>query len=1033
MTKQKRGQSLGKLEAVFLHVLKILKPDVTDFCDLETTNDKFTIVAQDGSLASILKFNGVKSLLGRDDFEDFVDRFSESLSAFYGVPGYQLQVLFMRDMDVRPELEVVASQQRATAERIGLDITDIIDEHIGCAADYCYQEDCFLVFWTRPALLSNFEMQRHIKDSNDFRAKNNWPITRNAQNLLAPIATLLEQHTTYVNKLASELASPQLGCNVEMLEVDQALRAIRKSVYPDEVGNDWQAVFPHPKRRIPARWKTNSNLEDMSELLPPPLPLQIMTSAAEIGGHGSRLADPTTVRVGSRVYAPLSMLVPPQDPKYFGELLATLNMIRTRDKGKSRAMPWSVSFMLSSDGMSGLTLRKLGSSFTIFSPTNNKSVNEALNALSHYKHSGGCVVKLRLTAMTWSSDLTEDAITELDLRKRQLRKALEGWGQMTISEKDGNPMVPFQSCAMALTPQHVGVPCPAPIDDAVRMLPLTRPASPFSPRLSSVVFRSQDGKAMLYPRFSEEQTTWITLIAGRPGSGKSVALNFLNLQSCLNPGMSRLPYMAIIDIGVSSEGVINLLRDALPQESKHLAIYMRLQNSREFSVNVLDTPLGQRKPLPKDKQFMQNFVTMLVTPSERKGNAYEHVSSFAGRVIDKAFTMKMDDTEGAEPLQYHAHTSPVVDHALEAIGFVPRAITCWWEIVDVLFKAGKLYEAEIAQRFAVPTLPDLSRAAMTLRDEYEDIKIGQHGMSILDVFNVGISEAMSDFPIFSQHTQFDIGSATRVIALDLQEVAQSSGEADFKRISLMYMCARQSFMKKIAFAEEELVFISPLYKDHFWRLAQELKDEKKILIADEYHRTGKQPILDRQFATDGREGRKWKLEICLSSQKFDDYDDSMIGFATTVLAFSGADLDRLPNIRDIEKFSYHRHVTGPSEHGTTFLCRVDTISGQHSQLFTLTLGPKTLWALTTTSEDRRLRSLLYAALPGAQARAALARHFPKGSARAVIERLRRESKAPSQKAFIDDDENDEITEQIATSIIEEELGSGSFKQRIHVA
>ncbi|MCL2875780.1 MAG: type IV secretion protein DotO [Betaproteobacteria bacterium] len=1024
--KKERGRpASSKFEALFLHIIRLLKSDVTDFCDLETTNDKTTIVAQDGSLATVLRFNGVKSLLGRDEYENYVWRFSETLSAFFNVPGYQLQVVFTRDMDVRPELNIVAQQQRATAERIGLDINDLIDEQLDRCVNYCHQEDCYLVFWTRPSLLSEFEIKRHIKETNDFRAKTDWPVARNAQNLLAPISTLLEQHATYVTKLAAELSSQQLGCSVEVLEVGEALRAIKKSVYPDEVGNDWQASYPG--QPIPFRWKTNDDPTDKSNLLYPPLPAQIMTSSAEIGGRGSILPDPTTVRVGSRVYAPLSMLVPPQDPKYFGELFAALNMVSTREQGRFRAMPWSVSFMLASDGLSGLMLRKLGSSLAIFSPTNNKAINGALNALTDYKNNGGCVVKLRLTAMTWSSNLTAESIAELDLRKRQLRKALEGWGNMTVSEKDGNPMIPFQSCAVGLTTQHVGTPCPAPIDDAVRMLPLTRPASPFDPKQCSVFFRSQDGKALLFPRFSQEQTTWITLIAGRPGSGKSVTLNYLNLQSCVNPGLNQLPYMAIIDIGISSEGVINVIRDALPENMRHLAVYKRLQNSREYCINVLDTPLGQRKPLPKDRQFMQNFVTMLVTPPERKGNAYEHMSSFVGRVIDKAFELKMDNREGSDPILYHTHSAPSVDRALQEVGFHPSEIITWWEIVDTLFKADRLYEAEIAQRYAVPTLPDLSAAAMTLKDEYDELRID--GMSVITIFTIGISEAMGDFPIFSQQTRFDIGSA-RVIALDLQEVAQGVGtEADHKRISLMYMAARQCFMKKIAFAHEEIDFIEPLYREHFHRIADELVDEKKSLVADEYHRTGKQPILDGQFLTDGREGRKWKLEICLSSQRLDDFSEGLREIATTVLVFSGADLNKLKDISDIERANYDRHVTGPSLHGTTFLCRVDTISGKYSQLFTLTLGAKTLWALSTTAEDRKLRSLLYAALPGAQARAALARHFPSGSARSRIEALRKASKAPSQLAFLNDDQPDEITKGIADAIIEEELGGAFFTQR----
>ena len=50
----------GKLEAVLLHVIGLLKTDVEDYCDLETIDGGRAIVAQDGSLASIVRFNGTK-------------------------------------------------------------------------------------------------------------------------------------------------------------------------------------------------------------------------------------------------------------------------------------------------------------------------------------------------------------------------------------------------------------------------------------------------------------------------------------------------------------------------------------------------------------------------------------------------------------------------------------------------------------------------------------------------------------------------------------------------------------------------------------------------------------------------------------------------------------------------------------------------------------------------------------------------------------------------------------------------------------
>ena len=95
----------------------------------------------------------------------------------------------------------------------------------------------------------------------------------------------------------------------------------------------------------------------------------------------------------------------------------------------------------------------------------------------------------------------------------------------------------------------------------VTMLPIVRPASPWDN--GALLFRTPDGKPWPFQPGSSQQTTWIDLVYARPGSGKSVLSNALNLALCLSAGITRLPRIAIIDIGPSSSGLISLLKEAL--------------------------------------------------------------------------------------------------------------------------------------------------------------------------------------------------------------------------------------------------------------------------------------------------------------------------------------------------------------------------------------------------------------------------------------------------------------------------------------
>ena len=1007
----------GKLEALALHLISILKTDASDYCDLETV-DGNTIVANDGSLASVVRFNGTKSVLGRDQFERMVELLERSLTTYFMTKGHQVQVVFRRDLDASATLNANAEIQHLTANRLQLAVHDLIDEGVDKYMQYVYDEECYLVFWSRPVLLDPAETRIAREETNAFRKENDWPTLKRGQNILRPIRFLFDRHQSFVSKLCDDLGSPEFGCSVERLDVQEMLRTVRKSVFPDYTHDKWKAAIPGEK--IPMRWKSNEDHSDASEVLYPSLPSQIMVGMAEIGSRKSEtLPDPTTVRVGGRVYAPLLIEIPPADPQYFNDLFNSLNRAETREGNRIRALPYSFSIMIESDGMSVLGFRSIFANLLGATSEVNRNINLAAKELNERKRDGQCIVKLRMAVMTWAG-ISPEGVRELALRKAKLWKTVEGWGGAKLIERTGNPMLTFQTNAIGLTWKHIGNPAPAPLRDALAMMPLTRPASPFAS--GTIIYRSLDGKIMRYQRFSSEQTTWITLISGKPGSGKSVLMNNNNVESCLLPGITRMPYVCIIDIGVSSSGFIDLIRDNLPEHLKHLAIYKRLQNTEDYCINQLDTPMGKRQPLPKDRSFLVNFLSTLVTPPERAGKPYEGMSTFVGRVIDGAYKMKSDRVEKAQPETYKQGHSPVVDDAVAKLAYRTRPATTYWELVDVFFKEGMYYEAEVAQRYAVPTLNDLVAYASSqeIVDEYGDAKVS-NGMSINDAFRLGVREAINDFPIFSGYTRFDIGSA-RVMALDLQDVAVMGSDAAFKQTALMYMIARQSFMKKVAFSKEDLPYFDPLYRAYYDRLINEITEDYKVMCMDEYHKTGGHRLLNQQIFTDGREARKWNLEIVLASQMMKDFGELTEIATTYFIVDSGTEETRRwlrenIGLSAVEENALTHYVHGAGAHGGTFLARVVTKSSTFSQLFTLTAGPMRLWALSTTAEDRKLRTLLYAGMPGNEARAMLAKRFPSGSCKALVEKLKAEMF--SKATFVDDDMEASVIERIAKEMIDD--------------
>src|SRR5690606_11165627 len=186
--------------------------------------------------------------------------------------------------------------------------------------------------------------------------------------------------------------------------------------------------------------------------------------------------------------------------------------------------------------------------------------------------------------------------------------------------------------ALGINLMNPAIPAVAPLSDVTYMLPLTRPASPWAQ--GAVLFRSPDGKPWPYQPGSTLQTTWIDLVYARPGSGKSVLSNSMNLALCLAPGIRRLPRIAVIDIGPSSSGLISLSQPAFPKDQKHLAAYHRLRMVKTMSINPFDTQLGCRFPTPQERAFLVNFLTLLATPVG-ESRAYDGVSDMAGLIVDE--------------------------------------------------------------------------------------------------------------------------------------------------------------------------------------------------------------------------------------------------------------------------------------------------------------------------------------------------------------------------------------------------------------
>ena len=985
-------EALSKILAPFQ---KALRQSVSSFINLETADNSTTLVARDGSLISYFKVEGSRQVIGEEEYKNILDGATIKIGARFDRQGHAMQVYFARDPNrIRAELDKLVKPVRITANSTGLELGDLFDERVRHLQRFLSHEESYFVLWTRPSILTKTEIDRTKKDSKDGKGPK-WVSAANSQYPYAALEPMRTRHKSFINAVVGSF--DELGIRGEILEVHDALNAVRSNMFPDRANENWRPCLPGDP--IPARAPTSS--VDLSDLLWPSLPNQIAAADARVQGK-------TLVRIGNLIWAGGDMTLGPMDATPFTGLLSRL---------VEADIPFRISYLIEGGGAQAMAAQTFLTTLMGVTNPENKPIKYSLEGLQSLARSEP-VVKFRLSFATWARIDEGDEILD---RISVLLQSMESWGYCQVSDFSGDPLDCVMSSAMGI---HCGGTAPAaiaPMYEILKLLPWQRPSSPFEG--GGMIFRTPDGKVFPYQTGTNLTTTWFDLIFAQPGAGKSVLLNTLNLGTILSPGLSKLPFVAVVDIGPSSSGLVSLVREALPLDRQHEVAYFRLQMSHQYAINPFDTQLGCRKPLPEERSYLSSLMTLLCTPPGYD-KPYDGMTQLTGLVVDEMYRWRDDKAANAEPRPYLPRLDSDVDEAIQKYNIHLPSDPYWWDVVDKLFEVEQYSVANLAQRHAVPTLNDAITASRRpqIRSLLEETAVGFSAESVIGAFERMITSAIREYPILSSVTQFEIADA-RVCSLDLMDVCPQGDEQADRQTGIMYMLARYALVRSWWMGKESLEFMPDRFKPYHEARLQELSEIPKRLCFDEFHRTSKSPAVRNQIIRDVREGRKRGVQIVLTSQMVDDFGKEMVDLATGVWVLGTAISDKAVDdvvdrfglsttARDIIR----RKLTGPKSIGAPALFVLGSTDGRYEQHIYNTLGPIELWALSTSAEDVAIRNRLYTILGAGRARQMLAGTFPGGSARNEIRRrvLANSEKGEARAAMIS-----AIIEEIVEEIIEE--------------
>jgi intracellular multiplication protein IcmB len=972
----------------------LLRQHVWSYSDLETADGQHNLVCDNGSLVSVFSLDGLRQIPGAEEYERSEKAFGKLINVCMGRPGHSLQFVYERDPErTRGELERVLRPARQSAKRIGLEVQDLITDNIQVLGRHTRWESCHMAIWTHRTAVPEENLKAEAKRHAEARAKVK-SVYADTINPAARMTTLQDRHNS-----ACEGAMRLLDAGdmiARRLDVHEASRGIAQQVDRTIAGTEtqWHALFPQDGIKPRAKPVDDSDLSDFGF---PPLSRQICRRPHERVG-------PTEVRIGGKFYTTIMVShFPEESDTLFRRLLELI----------PETIPFRVSLRLSPLNAVSLGLKKGLALYSQWLGDGNKLIKRSCDHIQNLIAEGGKACTLQMSVVIWA-----DSLTELRTRAAIVTQSVESWGICQTKSDYADPSESVLTSCVAFSQKAPGDASYAPLNEALNLLPIDRAGSHW--KSGSILFRTPDGKIWPYEPASREQSAHIDLIVAGPGSGKSVLLSASSLALMLKAGNEEMPYISTVDVGYSSRGMLRYIRACLPPEKQHLVTEYKFTLESGEGVNPFDLQLGAYRPTPLEREFIINFLVLLITPAGRREPS-SSTRELVELVVDEAYARM--DAPGYRK-RYEAHHDKELDREIQEIGLDPDTESLsWLEVRDRLFAAGREQAAVRAQRYAVPLINDLSSViadSHNIQALYGD-KAGlvtAENELILNNFMRMLSSAISNYPLLSRPTSIDFGNSA-IISVDLNDVAKGNP----KQAAIFYMLARQLCAKNFFLSEDNLIVFAEQYVGYQRERIAKIRGAVKRINYDEFHRTGELDSLRRQIKEDIREGRKWGVQVSFASQRLDDFDADMRDLATNIYFAGSMTTNAIQTIKtafgltDTETSVFRAGlVHGPKDGGPGMLFKYAAKGGWRSQVVRFTKGGRELWACSTTPADDELREAVLAQVDMGTALSALAEFFPSGSAEAEIE-LRRQRMGATASHIGDDGRSQGVIKELAYEVI----------------
>lgn len=1011
------------------------KADHTQYFPIACPHDDQVLALYNGSLMSVIRINGYMGQYFPQQFKALRSewiKFIRNSTAGKNSSGSDLFWFLEFDPDGMKD-EIMQSRKLMidAGKRRGIGSEDVLLEEARVYGGICARERQYLLVVTHLDSLPKAdqagalaERMRDIKSS----AKG-----RNGMTLKAGVRALEALHEQQVNKIKMFMSSENSRYSFERLDSYAALKEMRFSLLPDGTGPGWKALLKPKDVRSRATEEVRQSFKDAQGStgkpndwtfkLPPKLSNQMLEDAIDLGKYAV---------MGDRIYAPMYVSELATNPEHLESFLETCY---------TRRLPVRLAYSLMTNSSQANYWNRLFASVFSFASQSNRQISKADQALSEYAEAGGSVLGYGLAATTWSKKkvtygkdgVPRYDVEELQRRARDVETLLQQWGGQQVDTMYGCSIEATMSATAGYSVPPICPKAPQTELDIVTQLPIMRPASLWPPQ-TSMWFRTSDGVLMPYQPMSKKQNAMISLITGGMGYGKSNCISEHIFYFANHPLARDMPYIRGIDFGSSSSGVIDMIRDSLPPDRKHEALFQEFTNDGSIVKNQFDTRLCLRGPLEDHKQHLLSFLSTICDELlEDAGIA--NVMNVLKTTIEEAYRSRDPNERQSSPTLFEPLSAdPRVIKAIEKIELVVNSKTTYWSVVDALAHYGVqnkdesiIFAARVAQRHAVPQFGDLVLVVDRLADRFSEFKY--KGQQLTSAIASCLSSANSLFPCLRGITNVDI-TESRVCVFDMTTVFGRGITTynDWERT--IYFSVAMRLLTEDLFvnlkytgpeikAKQKELGLSPLMVKYHLAYLESQDQVDKLFWADEVHRLGKVQGALTIIDSMGFEGRKYGVGILLGTQVPEHLPKELLKLASTIFVFgvsqdmeTAMQVQTLLNLNDDERNAIYGITKPSATKGAMVFAQFKTTDGVQNLLLHFQMGGIKRWAYATEPDERALRGILYRDGKSASwARATLAKCVP-DSESAI--------KAKMDSAAGKNLSRQEATEQIAVELLRQQ-------------